>query len=69
MTTKQVIAAMSGGATLCMEYADGRKIYWLEPKRILIEADVAERVIGIPGVKPGGDTIFKDTVAQTWRVK
>lgn len=70
MTTKEVLAAMQKGAVLCMEFSgtlDQPKVYWLEPKRILIRSDVAEGVISLPGVKPGGDSLFKDAVAQTWR--
>jgi hypothetical protein len=50
-----------------MEYASGGPVYWLEPKRIIVRSDVADRVIKLPGIVPGGDRLFKDAVDQTWR--
>ena len=66
MTAKEVVNAMAQGAILCMEFAGSERVYWLEPKRKLIRSDVAERVIGLPGISPGGDSLFKDAVSQTW---
>jgi len=68
MTTKQVLAAMSKGAVLCKEYAYGGPVFWLEPKRIIIRSNVAERVIACPGIVPGSDGLFKDAPPQTWRI-
>jgi hypothetical protein len=70
MNTKDVLKEMSKGAVLCMEHtADTTqpKVFWLEPKRILIRADIAEAVTKLPGVLPGGDSLFRDAVSQTWR--
>jgi hypothetical protein len=69
MTTKEVLKAMNRGAVLCMEYASGRRVYWLEPKRTIIRSDVADTVIKLPGIVPGGDRLFKDEVGQTWRAE
>jgi hypothetical protein len=69
MNLKQVVAAMGKGATLCMEYnKEQGKVFWLEPTRTLIRQDVGERVIELPFIATGGDTLFKDTSAQTWKV-
>lgn len=71
MTTKEVLAAMfEKKAVLCMEFTGDttqHRVYWLEPGRKLIRSDVAENVIAFPGIKPGGETLFKDDIAQTWR--
>jgi hypothetical protein len=69
MTTKEVVKAMIKGAVLCMEYAPAGPVYWLEPKRIIIRSDIADRVIKLPGIVPGGDRLFKDEVGQTWRAE
>jgi len=68
MTAKEEAAAMSSGSTLCMEFdGDGNKVFWLEPRRILIRADVGERVVMLPGIIPGGDSLFDNTTSQTWK--
>jgi hypothetical protein len=67
MTAKEVVEAMARGAVLCMEHAPEGKVFWLEPKRILIRADVGERVVQIPGIRPGGDVLFNDCASQTWK--
>ena len=68
MTTKQILEAISKGAILCMEY-DGRdKVFWIEPRRVIVRSDVAEKIIGLLNVKSGGDSLFKDAPAQTWRL-
>lgn len=73
MNMKQVLQAMQQeGSVLCMEYGTTKeqpRVYWLEPKRILVASDVAQNVIGFPGVVPGGDSLFKDDTAQTWRAE
>jgi hypothetical protein len=66
MTTKEVIEAMRKGAVLCMEHNEDGKTYWLEPRRIIVRSDVARNVISFPGIKKGGDKLFKDAVDQTW---
>jgi hypothetical protein len=67
MTTKEVLAALGKGAVLCKEYAYSGPVFWLEPKRIIIRSDVAERVIASPGIVPGSDRLFEDAPPQTWR--
>ena len=70
MNLRQVVAAMGKGATLCMEYDQERgKVFWLEPSRTIIRQDVGERVIELPFIITGGDSLFKDTPAQTWKAK
>lgn len=68
MTSKQVLDAMSKGAVLCMEFSGGDRVYWLEPKRVILRSDVAERILSLPNMKSGGDSLFKDTPCQTWRL-
>jgi hypothetical protein len=69
MNLKQVVNAMGKGATLCMEYdSDRGKVFWLNPSRTLVRQDVGERVIELPFIVSGGDSLFKDTPAQTWKV-
>jgi hypothetical protein len=68
MNMKQVVAAMGKGATLCMEYdKENGKVFWLEPTRTLIRQDVGERVIELPFIINGGDSLFSDTPTQTWK--
>jgi len=70
MDLKQVVKAMGKGATLCMEYdSEHGKVFWLEPGRTLVRQDVGERVVQLPFVVPGGDSLFKDTPNQTWKAK
>jgi hypothetical protein len=67
--TKKVIEAMAKGATMCMEYDQERgQVFWLEPTRTLVRQDVGEHVIAYHFVIPGGDSLFKDTPTQTWKV-
>jgi hypothetical protein len=68
MTSKQVLEAMQKGAVLCMEYDGQDKVYWLEPKRIIIRSNVAEAILTFPNLKSGGDSLFRDTPCQTWRL-
>ena len=68
MTAKQILEAMSKGAILCMEYSGRDKVFWIEPRRIIVRSDVADKIIGLPNVKSGGDSLSKDTPAQTWRL-
>jgi hypothetical protein len=51
-----------------MEFSGGDRVYWLEPKRVIIRSDIAERILSLPGVKGGGDSLFKDVTCQTWRL-
>ena len=67
MTAKEVIIAMSKGAVLCKEYDRNGPVFWLEPRRIIIRSNVAERVIAYPGIVPGSDRLFDDAPPQTWR--
>jgi hypothetical protein len=70
MTTNQVLEAMKDGAVLCMEHGDEGNVYWLHPSRTILRVDVGERVIGMVGrIEPGGDSLFVDEFAQTWRVR
>ena len=69
MTTKEVLAAMSKCAVLCKEHAYGGPVFWLEPRRIIIRSNVAERVIAYPGIVPGSDRLFDDARPQTWRAQ
>jgi hypothetical protein len=69
MTTKEVLAAMSKGAMLCKEYDRNGPVFWLEPRRIIIRSDIAERVIACPGIVPGGDRLFTDAAPQTWHAQ
>ena len=41
MTTKEVLDAMHKGATLCMEHTKDGRVFWLEPRRIIIRAYAA----------------------------
>ena len=67
-TIKQILEAMTKGAILCMEYDRSNKVFWIEPRRVIVRSDVAEKIIGLPNVKSGGDSLFKDAPAQTWRL-
>jgi hypothetical protein len=67
MTEKEVVKAMSKGAVLCKECAPSGPVFWLEPKRIIIRADVAARVISLRGIIPSGDGLFKEEAGQTWK--
>jgi hypothetical protein len=51
-TTTQVLEAMRKGAVLCLGHEGFEQVYWLEPKRIIIRRDVAQRIIGLPGIVP-----------------
>jgi len=66
VTEKQIIQAMSEGAILCMERSP--RVYWIEPSRIIVRSDTAQKIIALPGVVGGGDSLFKDTLCQTWRL-
>jgi len=68
MTAKETLAAMSKGEILCMGFDGLNKSYWLEPSRRMVRSDVAERIIALPGIVPGGDRLFKDSAPQTWRM-
>ena len=68
MSTKEILEAMTKGAILCMEYNGRDKVFWIEPRRIIVRSDVAEKIIGLPNVQSGGDSLFKDAPAQTWRL-
>ena len=68
MTTKEVLDAMHKGATLCMEHTKDGRVFWLEPRRIIIRSDVADRVIEFPSIVTGGDGLFKDEASQMWKV-
>ena len=67
-TTKEILEAMSKGAILCMEYNGLDKVFWIEPRRVIVRCDVAEKIISLPSVKSGGDSLFKNSPAQTWRL-
>jgi hypothetical protein len=69
MTEREAAAAMAKGAVLCMGFEKTGEVYWLEPRRIIIRRDVAKKIIGLPGIDPGGDSLFKDAVCQTWKLK
>ena len=69
MTEKEVVKAMSKGAVLCREHAPSGAVYWLEPRRIIIRSDVANVVIGLPGIVSGGDGLFGDGCSQTWNME
>jgi hypothetical protein len=66
MSMKEVLDAMHKGATLCMEHTKDGRVFWLEPRRLIIRSDVADRVIEFPSIVPGGDGLFKDEASQTW---
>lgn len=68
MTTKQILEAMAEGAILCMGYEGRDKVFWIEPRRIIVRSDVAEKIISLPGVASGGDSLFKNVPAQTGRL-
>jgi hypothetical protein len=34
-----------------------------------VNAEVAKRVIVGPGIVPGGDALFPDTIPQAWKAK
>jgi hypothetical protein len=68
VTEKQIIQAMSGGAILCMERSPRGNVYWIQPSRIIVRSDTAEKIIALPGVVGGGDSLFKDALCQTWRL-
>ena len=51
-----------------MEDDGSNKVFWIEPRRVIVRSDVAEKIIGLPNVKSGGDSLFKDAPAQTWRL-
>jgi hypothetical protein len=67
MTAKEVLDDMHKGATLCIEHTKDGRVFWLEPRRIIVRTDVADRVIEFPGIVPGGDRLFKDAASQTWK--
>lgn len=69
MTSKKVLEAMASGAILCMGWEGEEQVYWLEPKRVRVRSDVATVIIALPGVISGGDSLFKDAPAQTWRMR
>jgi hypothetical protein len=62
MTTKQILEAMTKGAILCVEYNGPDKVFWIEPRRVIVRSDVAEKIIGLRR-QP-----LKDAPAQTWRL-
>jgi hypothetical protein len=64
VTEKQIIQAMSEGAILCMERSP--RVYWIEPSRIIVRSDTAQKIIALQ--VGGGDSLFKDTLCQTWRL-
>lgn len=66
-TTKSVLAAMRKGATLCKGFVRGGRAFWLHPSMVIVSADLAERIIALPGVKPNGDGLFEDA-SQTWKL-
>jgi hypothetical protein len=68
MTSKEIVTYLSEnrGARLCMEHTEEGRVYWLSPRRIIVRADQAEKII--PLLKDSGDALpFKDAVSQTWR--
>jgi hypothetical protein len=68
MTSQKIIRLMAKGSTLCMGWRDGERQYWLEPSRLTVRSDMAEKIITLPGIKPGGDSLFHDLKSQTWRL-
>jgi hypothetical protein len=68
MTAKEVLNAMAKGEVLCMGYDKNGMQYWLEPRRILVRSDVAQRVINLPNIVTGGDRLFSDASSQTWKM-
>lgn len=57
MTTKQILEAMAKGAILCMGYEGRDKVSGLS-HGIIVRSDVAEKIISLPGVASGGDSLF-----------
>jgi len=55
MKTTDVLAVMRKGEILCKGHAKDGPEYWLHPSRLMVPADIAEAVIGLPGIEPGKD--------------
>ena len=66
MRTPDILEALAKGATLCKGYEPDGTVYWLEPRRIIIRADVALNII--PMLQESGDGLFEDAT-QTWKAK
>jgi hypothetical protein len=58
---------MSKGAILCKGHTRDGPTYWLHPSRLMVRADLAERITQLPGVKAGRDGLFDDA-SQTWKL-
>jgi hypothetical protein len=69
MTRSEIINAMKAGATLHMEHTEEGKQFWLHCLRLPVRTDVGERVIADPIVIGAGDTLFEDTLPQTFRIE
>ena len=69
MTNKQLLERVAKGETLCMGYdPDGERLWWLEPSRLTVRSDVAEKIITLHGIEPSGDSLFRDSCSQTWKL-
>jgi hypothetical protein len=68
MTTKQILAAMKSGSTLCLGYGEHGPTWWLHPSRVIVRSDVAEKIRALPGIEPSGDSLFHDFCSQTWKL-
>jgi hypothetical protein len=61
-----VLDAMRRGASLHLQYTNGRPFWSLSTGRA-VSADVASLLTNHASVAPVGDALFTDIPAQTWR--
>jgi hypothetical protein len=69
MRSGEVLEEMAAGATLCMEHVEGANVWWLEPRRIILQERVAKRAIAVGNLTAGDDALFDHSWPQTWKAK
>lgn len=77
MTTNDILDEMRHGAILCMGWFEGEKQFWLElptdrplyKKRAWVRIDVGERLVSHEQITPQQDTLFPETMSQSFVLK
>ncbi|TGD98084.1 hypothetical protein [Methylobacterium nonmethylotrophicum] len=67
---KKLLARQETGQILVLTFTgetEAPKVYRLHPSNRVVRADVADRAIREHRIRPGGDSLFADALAQTWR--